>query len=172
MDMRRTPDPDEQAVLSDTVAEDRRTERRWAMDASDVLALLAGIFFTVVGVIALINLGFDGFPSEDQTEVAGLAHTHVWALASIVLGLFFLAGAGSWGRSTTTFASALTLVVGIVVIAANDRLDEVVATNTAYGWTAVIIGAVVLVAAIAAPTVEHRRSGRMVGRRSDRAMHA
>lgn len=132
---------------------DRVAERRWAFDASDVVTLLVGLFFTIMGVIALINLGFDDFPSEATTEVFGLVHTHIWAIVSIVLGLIALGAVGSIGRSGSTFAGALLLVVGIVVIAARENFDAVMATNSAYGWTAAILGVVVLLAAIAVPSV-------------------
>lgn len=142
---------------------DRSTERRWAFDVSDLIALLAGLFYLVVGLIALIDLGFSDFPSEATAEVAGLAHTQIWGIVSIVIGLLLLAGAGGHGRSMTTFAGAVLLVIGIVVVAALDDLDETMTTNSAYGWTAIVIGAIVLLAAIAVPTVASR-SERVIDR--------
>jgi len=165
---RRSPVPahaghaDEAAYRSDRV-----TERRWAFDVSDVVALLAGLFYVVIGVLALIDLGFSDFPSEATTSVAGLAHTQLWGVVGIVMGLLLLAGAGSTGRGTTTFAAALLVVIGIVVVAAVDDLDATLATETAYGWTAVAIGVVTLLAAIAAPSVA-TRSDRVVDERYDR----
>lgn len=132
---------------------DRQTERRWALDASDVISLLAGLVFVVIGLLALIDLGFDDFPSEVVTDVAGLAHTQLVGIASIALGLLLIAGSGSIGRSVTIFAGALTLVIGIVVVAAFDELDATMATDKAYGWLAVLVGGVVLIAAIAIPSV-------------------
>ena len=38
---------------ADAVRYDRQTERRWALDASDVIALLAGLLFLVMGLLAL-----------------------------------------------------------------------------------------------------------------------
>jgi hypothetical protein len=135
---------------------DRQVERRWALDASDVISLLAGLLFGVIGLLALVDLGFSDFPSEATTEVLGLTQTQLWGIASIVLGLLLIAGCGSIGRSATIFAGALTLVVGIVVVAAWDRLDAVIATDQAYGWLAIVVGAVVLIAAIAVPSVASR----------------
>lgn len=140
---------------------DSATERRWALDACDVITLLVGLFFTITGILALIELGFTDFPSEATTEVFGLAHTQIWGGISILLGLIALAGVGSIGRTGNTFAGALMLVVGIVALAARESLDAVMATNSAYGWTATILGAVVLLAAIAIPSVA--RSDRVVG---------
>jgi hypothetical protein len=141
---------------SDVSRYDHQTERRWALDASDVISLLAGLLFVVMGLLALVDLGFDDFPSEAVTDVFGLAHTQLIGIVSIVLGLLLIAGCGSIGRSMTIFAGALTLVVGIVVVAAADELDATLATEQGYGWLAVVVGAIVLVAAIAIPSVATR----------------
>jgi hypothetical protein len=132
------------------------TERRWALDAADVVSLVAGLIVGVIGLLALVELGFSDFPSEATTEVAGMGMTQLWAIASIVLGLLLVAGCGSVGRSTMTFAGAITLVAGIVIIAAGEDLDATMLAESSYGWLLAIIGAVVLVAAIAIPTVAHR----------------
>lgn len=146
----------EPAEAGSVVRYDRATERRWALDASDVVSLLAGLFYGVMGLLVLIDLGFTDFPSEATTEVLGLTQTQLWGGIGIVLGLLLLGGAGGYGRSLTTFAGGLTLVTGIVVVAAFDQLDATLATERAYGWFAIIIGAIVLVAAIAVPSVASR----------------
>jgi hypothetical protein len=140
----------------DVVRHDRATERRWALDASDVISLLAGLLFVVMGLLALVDLGFKDFPSEATADVFGIAQTQLVGIVSIVLGLLLIAGCGSIGRSTTNFAGAITLVVGIVVVAAYDQLDATIATEKAYGWLAILTGIVVLVAAIAIPSVATR----------------
>lgn len=141
---------------TDTVRYDSAVERRWALDASDVISLLAGLLFVVMGLLALIDVGFADFPSEATAEVFGIAQTQLVGIVSIVLGLLMIAGSGSIGRSTTIFAGAITLVVGIVVVAAYDQLDATLATEKAYGWLAILVGIVVLVAAIAIPSVASR----------------
>lgn len=146
---------------SDVVRYDRGVERRWALDASDVISLLAGLLFVVMGLLALVDLGFADFPSEATADVFGIAQTQLVGIVSIVLGLLLIAGSGSIGRSTMIFAGAITLVVGIVVVAAHDQLDATLATEKAYGWLAILVGIVVLVAAIAIPT-EATRHERVV----------
>jgi len=159
----RTDDMDDIDRLRETseVREDRAMERRWAFGISDVFSLAAGLFFMVIGVIALIELGFDDFPSEATTEVMGLLHTQIMAIASIVLGLLFLAGVGGFGRSVTVFASAVSVVAGIVVLATREEFDPEFATNEAWGWTALIIGLVVMLVAIAVPAMSSQR-GRVI----------
>ena len=132
------------------------TERRWAFDASDVFSLFAGLFYVVMGVLVLIELGLSDFPSEETTQVFQLTQTQIWGCIGIGIGLLLVAGAGTYGRSLTTFAAALLVVMGIVVVAALDELDAVLATEEAFGWVGIIIGAVTLLAAIAAPMVATR----------------
>lgn len=132
------------------------TERRWALDASDVMSLIAGLIVGIIGLLAVVELGFSDFPSEATTEVAGFSMTQLWGLVSIVLGLILIAGSGSFGRSVSIFGGALALVAGIVVIAASEDLDATMAAESSYGWMLAVVGAVVLVAAIAIPSVAHR----------------
>jgi hypothetical protein len=132
------------------------TERRWAFDASDVVSLLAGLFYIVMGVLVLIELGLSDFPSEATTQVFQLTQTQIWGGIGIGVGLLLIAGAGTYSRALTTFAAALLVVMGIVVVAALDELAAVLATEEAFGWVAVVVGAVTLLAAIAAPVVATR----------------
>jgi UDP-N-acetylmuramyl pentapeptide phosphotransferase/UDP-N-acetylglucosamine-1-phosphate transferase len=133
------------------------TERRWAFDASDVISLLAGLFYVVMGVLVLIEVGVSDFPSEETTQVFELTQTQIWGGIGIAIGLMLLAGAGTYGRSLTTFAGALLVVGGIVVVAALDELDATMATEETYGWVAIVAGALTLIAAIASPVVATRR---------------
>ena len=146
----------EPAEAGRTVRFDRATERRWAMDASDVVSLLAGLLYGVMGLLVLIDLGVSDFPSEATTEVFGLGQTQLWGCIGIGIGLLLLAGAGGYGRSLTTFAGSLLVVIGIVVVAALDELDAMLTTEESYGWLAIVVGALVLLAAIAVPTVASR----------------
>lgn len=140
-----------------------REERRWSFDGSDVIALLAGLLYTVLGAVALVKLGVGDFPSEETTQVADLTMTQMWASICIGLGLLFLAGVGSIGRSITTFAGAVAVVMGLVVVAALDEFDAMFATEEAFGWIAVAVGAIVLIATIAMPSMASSR-GRVVDR--------
>jgi peptidoglycan/LPS O-acetylase OafA/YrhL len=156
----------EPAAAATTVRYDRATEQRWGLDASGVVSLLAGLLYGVMGLIVLIDLGVADFPSEATTQVFNLTQTQIWGGIGIGLGLLLLAGAASYGRGLSTFAGALLLVAGIVVVAALDQLDATLATEEAYGWLAIVSGALVLLAAIAAPTVATRRQ-RVVDERVD-----
>jgi hypothetical protein len=133
------------------------TERRWTFDASDVVSLLGGLFYVAMGVLVLIELGVSDFPSEETTQVFQLTQTQIWGGAGIILGLMLIAGAGVYGRSLATFAGALLVVGGIVIVAALDELDATLATEEAFGWVAIGVGAITLIAAIASPVVASRR---------------
>lgn len=146
----------EPATAGSTVRLDRATERSWAMDGSGVISLIAGLVYGVMGLLVLLDLGLSGFPSEATAEVMSFTQTQLWGCIGIGIGLLLLAGAAGYGRSITTFAGALMVVMGIVVVAALDDLDATLATEEAFGWFHIVSGAIVLLAAIAIPTVARR----------------
>lgn len=146
----------EPATAGTTVRLDRATERRWAMDGSGVVSLIAGLLYGVMGLLVLLDLGISDFPSEATTEVMGFTQTQLWGCIGIGLGLLLLAGAGGFGRGITTFAGALLVVMGIVVVAAMEDLDATMATEEAFGWFHIVSGVIVLLAAIAIPSIARR----------------
>jgi hypothetical protein len=149
--------------MSGTARQDWELDRRWAMDASGLLAIGAGVLFIVVGLVALVDLGVGDFPSGARAEVVGLGLTQIWAAGSIVLGLLFLGGVGGYGRSLVTFAGAVAVVAGIVAISAHERLDATLAASTSYGWMTLLVGGAVLAGAIAPPSRPSARSASRTG---------
>lgn len=146
----------EPATAGTAVRFDRATERRWAMDGSGVVSLIAGLVYGIMGLLVLLDLGVDDFPSEATTEIMGFTQTQLWGCLGIGIGLLLLAGAGGYGRSLTTFAGALLVVMGVVVIAALEDLDATMATEEAFGWFHIVSGVIVLLAAIAIPSIARR----------------
>lgn len=146
----------EPATAGTAVRFDRATERSWAMDGSGVVSLLAGLLYGVMGLLVLLDLGLSDFPSEATTEMMGFTQTQLWGCIGIGIGLLLLAGAAGYGRGITTFAGALMVVMGVVVVAALEDLDATMATEEAFGWFHLISGVVVLLAAILIPTVARR----------------
>lgn len=126
------------------------------MDGSGVISLIAGLVYGVMGLLVLLDLGLSDYPSEAIVEVMGFTQTQLWGSIAIGMGLLLLAGAAGYGRSITIFAGALLVVMGIVIVAALEDLDATLATEEAFGWFHIVSGAIVLLAAIAIPTVARR----------------
>ena len=144
----------EPAAAGTTVRLDR--ERSWSMDGSGVVSLVAGLLYAVIGLLVLLNIGLSDFPSEETTQVMGFTQTQLWGCIGIGIGLILLAGAAGYSRGTTMFGGALLVVMGIVIVASIEDLDATMATEEAFGWFHIVTGVIVLLAAIAIPTVFRR----------------
>jgi peptidoglycan/LPS O-acetylase OafA/YrhL len=152
-----TNDPHEvDDTRRDETRRDDVTDRESRVDPSRIVAMLAGIGLLVLGAVVLLDTGFDGFPDEPTTEVAGMLHTPLLGVIDVGLGALLLAGAAAWSRAISTFTAALMIAGGLVVAFASEDLPTEVATTSDYGWMLVIVGAVVMVVDLLAPTVGRR----------------
>jgi len=149
------------AVVDEGVAGravDREVESHSAFDASSILALLAGLFYAVFGLLVLLDTGLSGFPDEPMNEVFGFTQSPLLGAINIGVGLLLIISAAVWGRGLMMFTSAAMVVGGIVLVAARDDLPASLMTETSYGWLGLGIGAVLLLAALLLPSVAaHRR---------------
>jgi hypothetical protein len=123
-----------------------------------LLGLIVGIGFAVLGAVALAQTGFN-------TAHLDLPHQLVWSfphsplLGAIELAFGALMVVGSvvpgGARTLLGLLGGVALVFGIVVLATSlpNRLNDWLAVSHRNGWLYVITGAVVLAAAIFSPIV-------------------
>jgi hypothetical protein len=163
---RRTVLEDAPAGGYGEVAEyDRVEERAAVFDPHRVIALIAGLGFLLFGALVLLDTGLADFPSEPVTTVAGFTQTPLLGVIDLALGLLLLAGAADLDRSIGIFTGGLMVVGGILMAVDSERMPVSVRSNSGYGWLLVLVGAVVLFAALVLPTAASHR--RVI--RSDRA---
>jgi uncharacterized membrane protein HdeD (DUF308 family) len=149
-------------VVEDVPVETRATryedvvDREEMIDPNRIIDLLAGLGLLLLGVLVLIDTGFSGFPSTPVTEVAGFTQTPLLGVIDVGFGLFLLAAAADWTRGISIFTGALMLAGGIVELSADDRLATSLRADHGYGWMAVVVGAIVLVAALVLPAARFR----------------
>jgi hypothetical protein len=123
---------------------------------AQLVGLIVGIGFAVLGVAALARTGFDtSHIYTPRVVVWRLPHTPLLAVIEIAFGaLMIIASVVPGGlRTLMGLLGAVALVSGMVVLVGStpDRLTHWLAVTDRSGWLFTISGAVVLVAAFAAP---------------------
>lgn len=129
--------------------------RRVGQGIGQLMLLGAGITLLVFGGLTLSQTGFEFGAEASQASVAGLHHTALMAIIDLGLG-FVLVSAGSrsqldWG--SVRLLGGISLAFGVVLLAEPAVLHTWLGTHAATGWLFVIMGAVMLVAAIVHPLV-------------------
>jgi hypothetical protein len=161
---------DEENVVDDTEVVHRSVARApWS--PAQVVALIVGAIFAILGGVALARTGvnFSNIAST-HTSVGGMHHTALLGLIELVLGLFLI-GAGAipgGARGAMTFFGVLTLGFGIVVMISTDSfsMHKWLGVHTGNGWFFVVMGAILLVTAMVSP-VFFGSDRRAVARRTE-----
>jgi hypothetical protein len=123
---------------------------------AQILGLLIGIGFTVLGIAAVARTGFDtNHIYRPHYVVWHLPHSPVLAVSEIGFGvLMILASVVPGGlRELMALLGAISLAFGIVILvdAAPDNLNKWFAVTHRSGWLFTIVGAVTLLAALVSP---------------------
>jgi len=123
---------------------------------AQIIGLAAGIFFAVLGVAAVARTGFDtAHIYTPHAVVWSFPHTPLFALCEIAFGvLLILASVVPGGmRALMGLLGAIAVAFGLVLLAGDTpaRLQHWLAVTHRTGWLYVIVGAVVLLAAIVSP---------------------
>ena len=147
-------------VLADEgVAEDEVVSRRAAVDRppwspAQLIALAIGIFFTVVGAVALAQTGINGHQmSVAHTDTPLWTHTAWLAIGELLFGLLMI-GAGvvpGAGRGMMTFLGMIAVGTGIAILVSGTSLQKYLGAGDGVGWFYIIVGAVSMIAASVSP---------------------
>jgi hypothetical protein len=141
-------------------AEGRTTtsHRAWTFAPGQLVSLLVGVGFVIVGLIALVRAGLDGSLDAPVVEVLGYTHTAWLGIAELGLGLLLiLAGTGAWGRPLSVLLGVAMVIAGVLVLAEPGEMPQELGLEEGYGWLLVIPGAIVAVAAMVLPVWRSQR---------------
>jgi uncharacterized membrane protein HdeD (DUF308 family) len=128
-------------------------ERRpWS--PAQVVAVIGGVIFLVIGGIALARTGVGGSSlTATHVKVAGAGQTQLMAYLELAFGALLLA-AGSIpgaGRGGMTFLGLVSVVFGIIVAAQPSSFYRHLGIGSGYGVFLIIVGVILVVAAMVAP---------------------
>jgi hypothetical protein len=167
--LRRTHVTEDSApvIESGYVAEGRTVEAvtpPWS--PLQIIGLIAGIGFGVLGIAAVARTGFDTSHIYTPHDLVwSFPHSPLLGVIEIGFGFLMVLGSvvpGGW-RSFLALLGAISLAFGIVVLIEEvpNRLNDWLAVSHRNGWLYVATGGVVLLAALFAPVFggverEHR----------------
>jgi hypothetical protein len=161
-------------LADDAVAEDEVVHRSAAVERppwspAQLVAVVLGILFLVVGGVSLAKTGVDANNMNAHFTGTPLWHHTAWlALGELFFGLMML-GAGvvpAGARGLMTFLGMLALAFGIAVLVAPDSLHRYTGAHGGTGWAYIIVGAISMVAASVSP-VFFARDRMAYGRRRE-----
>lgn len=137
----------------------RSTWSSWS--PAQFIGLAVGIAITVMGCIAVARTGFDtDHIYTPQAQAWRMPHSPLMALIEIGFGvLVILASVFPGGaRSLLALFGALALAFGIVVVVETppDRLNHWLGVEDKNGWFYVVVGGVLLLAALISPVFTTR----------------
>ena len=130
---------------------------------AQIVAIVLGIVFVVLGGIALARTGINSHITSEHVSVAGSIQTQLMGYIELVYGALLLAigsipGAGRAGMS---FLGILGVVFGIVVVAQPSTFYHSLGIGSGYGIFLIIQGAILAITAMVSPIYWgfSRRSG-------------
>jgi hypothetical protein len=130
--------------------------RREAWSPAQIASLALGAMFLLLGAVALVRTSSLGAGlTGAEASIAGFHHTGLLGLLELALGMTLIALAAVPGGARPVMATigALLAVVGLYVAIAPSSLHPSLGVHGGHGILYLLAGAVLMVAALAAPLV-------------------
>jgi hypothetical protein len=137
-----------------------RVSDRAPWSPAQLVVSVAGIFFIVLGGVALARAGvhFEDVPLT-RVQVAGLWFTNMSALITLVAGVLMLAGAidPDGAKATMWLFGVVLIAFGLVVAISPQPFTNMWGYHAANGVFYVVVGAVLLLAGAVSPVFHSSR---------------
>lgn len=131
-------------------------ERSWT--PAQIVALILGVAFVVLGGVALLRTGIGVDLFEPTTTVAGMSYTPLLGIIEVAFGLLMLAAGAFPGASDgVVFLGVLALAFGLLLVIEPAAFNESIAAGQAHGWFYVIAGGIAALTGLVTPSVQRRR---------------
>jgi hypothetical protein len=158
------------STVQDDYTEDPAPERgtsqiqSMAWSPAQLIAMAIGLFFAILGGVALARTGLDLNDVHQPHEVVGWGdwhHTPLLGLIELGFGVLMLVAAVVPGGSRVLMGLLSVTAVGfgifVLADAAPARLHNWLGVHDANGWLYVVLGATGIVAGMFSPIMWHRR---------------
>jgi hypothetical protein len=123
------------------------THQGWN-SAVRVVALAVSAVPVLLGIIALVRMDWTDGLDSPAVDVAGLAFTPVVAIVTLIAGLVALAAAASPDRGSKLVVGAILACAGLGLLVVGDAERADLEVERAFGWLALFVGAVLVLAGI------------------------
>jgi hypothetical protein len=141
------------------VAEDDEAYRSLTVETrpwspAQLVALLVGLVFVVLGGLALARTGIDlSDLSAKHVKVAGTRHTELMAFLDLAFGILLLIAGSVPGavRGLMSFLGVAALAFGIIVAAQTSTFTSSLGIGNGFGIFLAIVGAILLAAGMLSP---------------------
>ena len=140
----------------DTVDSERTVTRSLVWNPLQIVGLIIGIGFVVLGVVTVIKTGFDtSHIYTPQDTVWSFHQSPLFSLIEIGFGVLLVLASVVPGGSPalTAFLGAVSLAFGLVVLfeSAPNRLNSWLGVDHRSGWLFTIVGGVLILSAALMP---------------------
>jgi len=128
------------------------TRRSMYVTPAQVVSVIGGLVLIAFGIFAVARTGLSGPLSTPQAQVLGLQHTAAIGLIEIAVGaVLVLCGLSPALRGLSALIGVGLVVIGIIILAGSAHFLARLHTDAALGWVGIIVGGVVLLAALIVP---------------------
>ncbi|HET9730285.1 MAG TPA: DUF4383 domain-containing protein, partial [Acidimicrobiia bacterium] len=146
---------DRPAVVEDAPVAERRSVAgtSFVWSPAQIIGLLIGIFYTVMGIVSLVRTGFDtAHLDTPHIAVWHFMHSPLLGAIETAFGVLLILAALVPGaaRSLMALLGVIALVFGIVVLSLStpNSLRDWLAVTNRNAWLYVITGAVLVLTAV------------------------
>jgi hypothetical protein len=151
--------PQEQVVVED------RTVVSHPWSPAQVVAVVIGIAYVILGIAALAKTGFPvDHVMSPQHDVLGFRHTPLLGAIEIAFGaLLIVSGVVAGGaRTLMAFLGVVATLFGILLLVnvAPNRLHHWLGVGDPYGWLSLVAGVILVLAAFFSPEFSRAGSSR------------
>ena len=137
-----------------SVAQRTSYTRRFAPDA--IVATVAGLFVTLVGLLAVTRGGFAGPMDTPVVSVLGFTHTTLLGLFEAGIGICLLVSGATRSRTGALFFGSVLGIGAFVGAVQKKTFVRTLALESGLAWLMVVIAVVVVVSAVLLPRFQTR----------------